>query len=87
MIVGAGDLASRVPNSASQLFAKNIQAVVNYIVKEDAITLDLSDDVLKELVATHDGEIINPRLRKTLNLEPLPEPTPKEEPSDTKEEN
>lgn len=86
MIVGAGDLASRVPNSASQLFAKNIQAVVNYIVKDDAITLDLTDDVLKELVATHAGDIINPRLRKTLDLAPLPEPTPEEDPSDAKEE-
>lgn len=82
-IVGAGDLASRVPNSASQLFAKNVLAVLNYITDEDQVKLDLTDDVLKDLVAVHDGEIINPRLRKALNLPALPEPKPEPE---TKEE-
>jgi NAD(P) transhydrogenase subunit alpha len=74
MIIGAANLASEVPNSASQLFAKNVQAIVNYIINEDTIKIDLQDDVLKELVATHDGEIINPRLRKTLGLPELASP-------------
>lgn len=74
MIIGAANLASEVPNSASQLFAKNVQAIVNYIINEDTIKIDLQDDVLKELVATHGGEIINPRLRKTLGLPELASP-------------
>lgn len=74
MIIGAANLASEVPNSASQLFAKNVQAIVNYIINEDTIKIDLQDDVLKELVATHDGEIINPTLRKTLGLPELASP-------------
>lgn len=88
MIIGAGDLASRVPNSASQLFAKNVQAIINYIVSEDQLNFDLTDDVLKELVATHDGEIINPRLRKTMGLEPLAAAVPPTETDNVaKEEN
>lgn len=73
-IVGAGNLASQVSNSASQLFAKNILAVLNYIIDEDTVQFDLTDDVLKDLVATHKGDIVNPRLRKALDLPDLPDP-------------
>jgi NAD(P) transhydrogenase subunit alpha len=72
--VGAGNLASQVSNSASQLFAKNILAVLNYIIDEDTVQFDLTDDVLKDLVATHKGDIVNPRLRKALDLPDLPDP-------------
>lgn len=86
-IVGAGNLASQVPNSASQLYAKNVLAVLNYIIDEDAIQLDLQDDVLKDLVAVHQGTIINPRLRKALDLPELPQPEVEEAaPQEEKEE-
>lgn len=71
MIVGAANLASEVPHSASQLFAKNQQAIIKYIISDGEIKLDLADDVLKELVATHNSEIINPRLRQALELPEL----------------
>lgn len=74
MVVGAGNLASQLPNSASQLFSKNVQAVINALVVEDEIKIDPTDDVFKGLVATTGGEIINARLRKALKLPELPEP-------------
>ena len=75
-IVGAANLASQVPNSASQLFAKNVLAVLNYVIKDETVQVDLQDDVFKDLVAVYDGEIVNPRLRKTLNLPELPKVEP-----------
>ncbi|WP_404825395.1 Rossmann-fold NAD(P)-binding domain-containing protein [Paucilactobacillus nenjiangensis] len=81
-IVGAANLASQVPNSASQLFAKNVLAVLNYVIKDETVQVDLQDDVFKDLVAVYDGEIVNPRLRKTLNLPELPKVEPIETESD-----
>lgn len=86
MIVGASNLASEVPNSASQLFAKNVQAIINDIIKDNALTIDVHDDVMKELVAVHDGEIINPRLRKALDLPDLPEDKPEAAPAPAEKE-
>ncbi|VDK14350.1 NAD(P) transhydrogenase subunit alpha [Oenococcus sicerae] len=69
LIVGAGDLASRLPKSSSDMYAKNIQNTINYIVKDGEIVLDLDDDVLTDLVATANGEITSNFLRGRLGLE------------------
>lgn len=67
-IIGAGDMASQLPSAASDMFAKNVQAVITYITKDDQLTLDVDDDVIGELLATKDGEIISNRLRGAMKL-------------------
>lgn len=68
-LIGAGNLASEMATSASEMFSKNVQAVINDVADKDAqITIDLKDDVMSQLVATDHGEIISERVRKALNL-------------------
>ncbi|MGF2384597.1 NAD(P) transhydrogenase subunit alpha [Lentilactobacillus otakiensis] len=68
-LIGAGNLASEMATSASEMFSKNVQAVINDVADKDAqITIDLEDDVMSQLVATDHGEIISDRVRKALNL-------------------
>ncbi|GAD16531.1 NAD(P) transhydrogenase subunit alpha [Lentilactobacillus otakiensis] len=68
-LIGAGNLASEMATSASEMFSKNVQAVINDVADKDAkITIDLADDVMSQLVATDHGEIISDRVRKALNL-------------------
>lgn len=68
-IIGAGNLASEMATSASEMFSKNVQAVINDVSDKDAqIKIDLEDDVMSQLVATDHGEIISDRVRKALNL-------------------
>ncbi len=69
LIVGAGDLASRLPKSSSDMYAKNLQNTINYIIKDGKILLDLDDDVLTDLVATYKGEISSNFLRSGFGLE------------------
>ncbi len=69
LIVGAGDLASRLPRSSSDMYAKNVQNTINYIIKEGKVSLDLDDDVLTDLVATYKGEISSNFLRGRFGLE------------------
>ncbi len=88
MVVGASNLASELPHSASQLFAKNVQAVINAMLDDDGnIAIDPTDDVFSGLTATTAGEIVNARLREALNLQPLTKPEPAstaDEPAETK---
>ncbi|GAB6092014.1 NAD(P) transhydrogenase subunit alpha [Furfurilactobacillus curtus] len=67
-IIGAGDMASQLPAAASDMFSKNVQAVINYVTKEEALSFDVDDDVLGELLATYNGDIISNRLRGAMNL-------------------
>lgn len=77
MVVGASNLASKLPHSASQLFAKNVQAVINAMLDDDGnIAIDPTDDVFSGLTATTSGDIVNERLREALNLPPLTKPEP-----------
>lgn len=73
-LIGAGNLASEMATSASEMFSKNVQAVINDVADKDAqITIDLKDDVMSQLVATDHGKIISERVRKALNL-PISKP-------------
>lgn len=74
MVIGASNLASELPHSASQLYAKNVQAVVTALLTDDGLNIDPTDDVFSGLTATTAGEIINPRLREALKLPELPKP-------------
>ncbi|WP_367296149.1 NAD(P) transhydrogenase subunit alpha [Levilactobacillus yonginensis] len=67
-IVGAGDMASQLPASASDMFAKNVQAVITDITKDGKLVFDIDDDVVGELLATYQGEIISNRLRSAMEL-------------------
>ncbi|MFD1670770.1 NAD(P) transhydrogenase subunit alpha [Agrilactobacillus yilanensis] len=77
-IIGAQDMPSQLATAASEMYAKNIQAIITDIVHEDGITIDPDDDVLGELTATFEGEIISNRLRQTLELPARPKPAAEE---------
>lgn len=84
-IIGANNLASELSNSASQLYAKNVQAVINAMVDKDGnLAIDPKDDVFSGLTATTNGEIINARLREALKLDPLPTDEPAKDAADEK---
>jgi NAD(P) transhydrogenase subunit alpha len=65
------NINSTVAVHASQMYAKNISAVLQYIVKDGRINLDLADDIIKGMLVTHDGKIVHPRVRGLLDLGPL----------------
>ncbi len=66
-IIGATDLVSRVPNHASQMYARNVASFIELITGEDG---DLSPNWDDEIVAgsciTRDGEVVHPRVLAAL---------------------
>ncbi|RXI78789.1 NAD(P) transhydrogenase subunit alpha [Levilactobacillus suantsaii] len=67
-IIAAGDMASQLPASASDMFAKNVQAVITDITKDGELTFDVDDEVVGELLATYQGEFISSRVRSAMKL-------------------
>lgn len=68
-ILGPTNLASEIPNHASQMFSKNVTTLVQHLVNEQKIEFDLSDEITAGTLATHQGELIHPRLREMLGMQ------------------
>jgi NAD(P) transhydrogenase subunit alpha len=81
-ILGPTNLPSEVPNHASQMYAKNLTNFVGLITRESKLHLNLEDQVVRETLAAHRGEVVNPRLRELLDLPPLATPQPGSPPVD-----
>ena len=56
-IIGPFNLPGTVPGHASELYARNVLAFVEVILEEGQVKLDFEDEVLKDSVVTHDGEV------------------------------
>jgi NAD(P) transhydrogenase subunit alpha len=62
-IIGEPNLPSLVPHHASDMYAKNILNLIQYIGKEGKVTLNLQDEIVKGSLITHEGQIINERVK------------------------
>ncbi len=65
-IIGEPNIASLVPQHASEMYSKNILNLIQHIAKEGKITLKLDDEIVKGALITHNGEVINPRVKELI---------------------
>ena len=70
-IIGAFNLASAVPYHASQMYAKNVTAFLLNLVKDGKLQINEADEIHRETLLTHGGEIVNARVREFLGLPAL----------------
>lgn len=70
-IIGAINLASGVPYHASQMYARNLSAFLLHLVKDGKLALNLEDEIIRETLVTHEGEIVNQRVREFFTLPAL----------------
>jgi NAD(P) transhydrogenase subunit alpha len=61
-VVGAGSLPSTMPAAASTMYARNISALLLYMVRDGALAIDLSDEIHAGVVVSHEGHVIHPAL-------------------------
>ncbi len=67
-ILGPLNLPSTVPYHASQMYARNIATFLKHLVKDGQLTIDPSDEITRETMVTHAGEVAHPRVRELLGL-------------------
>jgi H+-translocating NAD(P) transhydrogenase subunit alpha len=70
-IIGEFNLAATVPYHASSLYARNVSAFLQHLVKEGKLRLDLNDDIIRETLVTQNGEVVNARVREFFGLPAL----------------
>lgn len=70
-IIGAINLASGVPYHASMMYARNLTAFLTYLVKDQKLNLNMEDEIVRETLLTHAGEIVQPRVREFFGLPAL----------------
>src|SRR5205823_10826083 len=70
-IIGQFNLASSVPYHASQMYAKNVTAFLLNLVKDGKLQINEGDEIHRETLLTHGGEIVNVRVREFLGLPAL----------------
>lgn len=69
-ILGPVDLPSQSAYHASQMYAKNVTTYLLSMIAEGELAPDPQDEVVAETLLTRDGEVVHPRLREMLGLEP-----------------
>ncbi|MGA9978353.1 MAG: NAD(P) transhydrogenase subunit alpha [Candidatus Sulfotelmatobacter sp.] len=70
-IIGAINLASSVPYHASQMFARNVTTFLTYLIKDGKLQLNTQDEIIRETMVTHGGEVVNARVREFFKLPAL----------------
>src|SRR5207247_4356765 len=60
-IIGTRNVPSTMPQTTSQLYARNVANLLLHLVKNGAVALDFADEITKAACVTHGGEIVNER--------------------------
>ena len=58
-IIGLTNLPATVPTHATQMYAKNVQTLVDHLVHDGKLTLDLDDEITKGATITHGGKVVH----------------------------
>ncbi len=67
-IIGKSDYPSDMPFDASKMFGNNLLSFLKLIIsKEGNLNLNFDDDIVKGTCITHNKEIVNERVKQTIN--------------------
>jgi len=69
IIHGENDLPSSLSHHTSEMFSRNVTALLFEIIKNGEIDINLEDEVVRGALLTHEGRIINQRISNLLERE------------------
>ena len=64
VIIGEANLPSLLPMNASELYAKNIQALLLHLATKDGFKWEMDEEITKGSMITHNGLLKQPSLQK-----------------------
>ena len=65
-ILGPLNLPSTAPYHASQMYGSNVAAFLKLMVKNGEFTMNREDEIIRETLVTHGGEVVNARVTELL---------------------
>jgi NAD(P) transhydrogenase subunit alpha len=66
-IISPLHIASDLAYHSSQMYAKNVAALIALLTKDGALNLDMSDDIIAAVTVTRDNEVKNESIRSRLS--------------------
>jgi NAD(P) transhydrogenase subunit alpha len=66
-ILGPLNLPATIPYHASQMYAKNIATFLKYLIKDGKVVLNREDEIVRETLVTHEGQVVHPRVLEVAN--------------------
>jgi NAD(P) transhydrogenase subunit alpha len=73
VILGPMNLPSTVPFHASQMYARTVSNYLLHLLKEGKVHLDLSDELTRGPLVTHQGEILHEAVKATYTKMTVPD--------------
>jgi len=58
-IIGTTNLAATMPQHASQLYSRNVSALLALLVKDGKFTLDMDDEIVRGTTLVHGGTVVH----------------------------
>jgi NAD(P) transhydrogenase subunit alpha len=62
-ILGPVNVASTVPYHASQMFARNVTALLKHLIRDGKLHCDVEDPIVRAIMITHAGEVVAEKIR------------------------
>jgi len=67
-IIGQSNYPSTMPTDASKMYGTNLINFIRLLFDDDGnFNLDMEDEIVKGTCLTHEGEVVNERIKKTIN--------------------
>ena len=74
-VLGPTNLPATVPYHASQMYARNVATFLLHLIKDQELRIDPADEITRETLVVHNGEVVHLRVREALGL-PVASPVP-----------
>ena len=68
MIQGIKNIPGMLPTSSTWMFANNVYNLVKYLVKDDTIELDMSDEIVRSILVTNNGEVVHSGTKEAMGI-------------------
>ena len=65
-VVGPVNLPATMPTHASQMYARNVTAFLQLLVKDGHLALNFEDEIVAGTCITHDGRVVHDAVRRTV---------------------
>jgi NAD(P) transhydrogenase subunit alpha len=66
-VIGADDLPSKMPTSASAAYSRNVSALLLSLLVDGQVVINLDDEIQAGVVMTHDGSVVHPAVLARIN--------------------
>ena len=68
VILGPTNLPAEIPFHASQMYSNNVTKFLLNMVKDGQLKLNLEDEIIRETLVCHRGEVTSERIRELLGM-------------------